>query len=251
MVASKLRSANHFTQSHDMEYTFPVIGTIHSCFKEKFGIPRQPGLVPLARAQLELHAPYDDPNALDGLETCSHLWIQFVFHANRRTEWKTKVRPPRLGGNQSVGVFATRSPVRPNPIGLSVVRLVGITRVAGKCLLELAGVDLLDGTPVLDIKPYVPYVDCVPDAFNHLAPAPPPALPVSFSAAANSQLQQRGDDELQQLIEQILQQDPRPGYQMAVSERIYGMKLLNMNVRWRYLQIAGDAVIEVIDIDRA
>jgi tRNA-Thr(GGU) m(6)t(6)A37 methyltransferase TsaA len=231
-----------------MEYTFPVIGTIHSCFKEKFGIPRQPGLVPLARAQLELHAPYDDPAALDGLETCSHLWIQFVFHANRRTEWKAKVRPPRLGGNQRLGVFATRSPVRPSPIGLSVVQLIGITRVAGKCQLELAGIDVLDGTPVLDIKPYVPYVDCVPDAFNHLAPAPPANLQVSFSATANAQLQQRDDSEVQHLIEQVLQQDPRPGYQVVESERVYGMKLLDMNVRWRYLQIDECVVIEVIDI---
>src|SRR5690606_30830701 len=97
-----------------MEFTFPAVGIVHSCFKEKFGIPRQPGLAPLACAQLELLPPYDDPAALEGLEGCSHLWLQFVFHANRRESWKPRVRPPRLGGNKQLGVFATRSPVRPD-----------------------------------------------------------------------------------------------------------------------------------------
>src|SRR5690606_22553065 len=182
-----------------IDFTLPASGSTRSCFKEKFGIPRQPGLAPLARGRLELLPPYRDPAALEGLETCSHLWIQFVFHANSRTQWKPKVKPPRLGGNTSRGVFATRSPVRPNPIGLSVVRLAGITRVQDKCWLELSGIDLLDGTPVLDIKPYVPYVDCIPDAVNRLAPAAPALLPVNFSATALAHIQRRGDGELQQL----------------------------------------------------
>ena len=164
-----------------MDFTFPAIGIVHSCFKEKFGIPRQPGLAPLAKARLELLPPYDDPNALEGLDTCSHIWLQFVFHANARATWKPKVKPPRLGGNKSVGVFATRSPTRPAPIGLSVVKLESIDNINGKLFLNLSGVDLLDGTPVLDIKPYLPYVDIVPDAINTFADKPPVLMPVQLS----------------------------------------------------------------------
>jgi len=221
-----------------MDFTLPAIGIIHSCFKEKFGIPRQPGLAPLATAYLELLEPYNDPDALDGLEGCSHLWIQFVFHANSRRDWKPKVKPPRLGGNKSLGVFATRSPTRPAPIGLSVVKLDGIDLVAGKLCLQLSGIDLLDGTPVLDIKPYVPYVDCIPQATNTFASAPPCFIPVEFSremAEFCSDYQQKSGIDLLNLIGQILQQDPRPQYQQPEPERIYGMKLLDLDVRWQYL----------------
>ena len=129
------------TQRLAMHFQFPVIGILHSCFKEKFGIPRQPGLAPLAKAQLELLPPYDDPAAVEGLESASHIWVQFVFHGNSRATWKAKVKPPRLGGNKTMGVFATRSPVRPAPIGLSVVKLEGIEQREGKLLLNLSGVD--------------------------------------------------------------------------------------------------------------
>lgn len=231
-----------------MEYTFPVIGIIHSCFKEKFGIPRQPGLAPLARGRLELLPPFNDPAALEGLEACSHLWLQFVFHANRRTEWKPKVKPPRLGGNKAVGVFATRSPLRPSPLGLSVVQLVGICHEGKRCWLELAGIDVLDGTPVIDIKPYLPYVDCVPNATHLLAPAPPALLKVSFIPAVETQLATVAHANLRELIQQVLQQDPRPGYQTPEPERVYGMKLLDLDVRWRYRPLATGWEIEVIDL---
>ncbi len=220
-----------------MEFTFPAIGIIHSCFKEKFGIPRQPGLVPLSTAQLELLPPYNDRDALDGLEACSHIWVQFVFHANKRDEWKPKVKPPRLGGNKSLGVFATRSPTRPAPIGLSVVKLDGIVELDGKLLLNLSGIDLLDGTPVLDIKPYVPYVDLVPEAINRFASAAPELIAVEFSSASAvfcSDYHQNHRIDLSGLIRQILQQDPRPQYQEPEPERIYGMKLLDLDVQWRY-----------------
>jgi tRNA-Thr(GGU) m(6)t(6)A37 methyltransferase TsaA len=235
-----------------MEFTFPAIGIIHSCFKEKFGIPRQPGLVPLATAELELLAPYNDPAALDGLEGCSHIWVQFVFHANSRSEWKPKVKPPRLGGNKSLGVFATRSPTRPAPIGLSVVKLEGIAEVDGKLVLKLSGIDLLDGTPVLDIKPYVPYVDLVPAAINKFADAAPHLIPVEFSAetaAFCNDYHQKTLIDLTGLIRQILQQDPRPQYQQPEPERIYGMKLLNLDVRWQYPQNQTGHSILVCGID--
>lgn len=235
-----------------MDFSFPVIGIIHSCFKEKFGIPRQPGLAPSACGQLELLPPYNDPMALDGLETCSHIWLQFVFHGNSRSEWKPKVKPPRLGGNKSLGVFATRSPVRPSPIGLSVVRLTGITREQGKCWLELSGIDLLDGTPVLDIKPYVPYVDCVPGAFNHLAPNAPERIAVEIPIAIISfctEHQRKTGINLAQLIREVLQQDPRPQYQQPEPDRIYGMALLEFNLRWRYSRFDAGYNISVLSLD--
>lgn len=237
-----------------MNFSFPAIGIIHSCFKEKFGIPRQPGLAPLATAQLELLPPYNNRDALDGLEDCSHIWVQFVFHANKREEWKPKVKPPRLGGNKSLGVFATRSPTRPAPIGLSVVKLDRITDVDGKLLLNLSGIDLLDGTPVLDIKPYVPYVDLVPEAVNRFASLPPNVIKVEFSndcVVFCSEYRQKNRIELESLIRQILQQDPRPQYQLPEAARIYGMKLLDLNVQWRYLPDKGSQSIEVCAIQKA
>jgi len=233
-----------------MNFQFPAIGLIHSCFKEKFGIPRQPGLVPLARAQLELLPPYNDPDALEGLETCSHLWIQFVFHANKREAWKPKVKPPRLGGNKSLGVFATRSPTRPSPIGLSVVKFEGVEEREGKLLIHLSGVDLLDGTPVLDIKPYVPYVDLVPNAINHFANQAPEWIEVEFTPECLHFCQGYGEN-LEDLIRQILQQDPRPQYQQPEPDRIYGMKLLDLDVQWRYVIDESHHKISVVSIHLA
>ncbi len=235
-----------------MDFTFPAIGIIHSCFKEKFGIPRQPGLAPLATAQLELLPPYNDRDALDGLEACSHIWVQFVFHANKREKWKPKVRPPRLGGNKSLGVFATRSPTRPAPIGISVVKLDGIVEIDGKLLLNLSGIDLLDGTPVLDIKPYVPYVDLVPDATNGFASTLPDLIPVEFNqntAAFCNDYRQKHNIDLTGLIRQILQQDPRPQYQEPGADRVYGMKLLDLDVHWRYPASDAGRYILVSDIN--
>ena len=146
-----------------MHYTFEPVGIIHSPYKEKFGIPRQSSLVRAARAQLELFAPYNHPDAVRGLEAFSHIWIQFVFHQTAARGWTPLVRPPRLGGNARVGVFASRSTHRPNPIGLSLVELAGIDYTGG-LKLNLTGADLVDGTPVLDIKPYIPFVESRPDA---------------------------------------------------------------------------------------
>ncbi|ACE82875.1 tRNA (N6-threonylcarbamoyladenosine(37)-N6)-methyltransferase TrmO [Cellvibrio japonicus] len=220
-----------------MNFTFPAIGIVHSCFKEKFGIPRQPGLAPLARGEIELLPPYDDPDALAGLEGTSHLWVEFVFHANRREDWKARVKPPRLGGNKTLGVFATRSPTRPSPIGLSVVRLHDWEQREGKLFIRISGLDLLDGTPVLDIKPYIPYADCVLAAENHVAPEPPAAIPVTIPAewmAFCVAYWKTRDIDLAGLITQVLQQDPRPQYQEPEPGRVYGMKLLDLDVRWQY-----------------
>ena len=225
------------------------IGIIHSCFKEKFGIPRQAGLVREATATLELLPPWDREEALRGLEGFSHVWILFLFHGVAQQGWRPMVRPPRLGGNKRIGVFASRSPFRPNPIGLSAVELGAIERRDGRLLLELRGVDLLDGTPVLDIKPYVPYADSIPDARGGFAgQAPGAGIEVLFSAEAEHFLSALGDGQrLQRLIVQLLEQDPRPAYLEGGSRRTeFGMRLFDYNIRWSF----RGATATVISIDQ-
>ncbi|RRJ85437.1 tRNA (N6-threonylcarbamoyladenosine(37)-N6)-methyltransferase TrmO [Aestuariirhabdus litorea] len=216
--------------------TFTPIGIIHSCFRQKFGIPRQPGLVRAARGELELLPPYNRREALAGLEGFSHLWIHFIFHRTMAEGWRPTIRPPRLGGKKRVGVFATRSTHRPNPLGMSVVRLESIVEREGKLLLELSGIDLLDQTPVVDIKPYLPYADIIDDASGGFAPEPDGGAAVRFTVEVEQfcdhyQRQTRRD--LRSLVEQILAQDPRPAYLHQSSERSYGMHLWELNVRWR------------------
>ncbi len=213
---------------------FAPIGVIHSCFRQKFGIPRQAGLVPAARATLELLPPYNRPTAVRGLEGFSHLWLLFVFHGLPAGRWQPTVRPPRLGGNRRLGVFATRSPFRPNPIGLSAVRLERITTERGSVVLHLAGVDVLDGTPVLDIKPYLPYTDQLFGATGGFAAAAPVGhLTVDFSPTAAAYCADESVGELRVLIEQILRQDPRPAYEQdRAAPQAYGMRLYDLEVRW-------------------
>lgn len=217
-------------------FKFNQIGIIHSCFKEKFGIPRQPGLVTEAKATLELLPPYNRAEAVRGLEEFSHIWVTFVFHACLTAEWKPTVRPPRLGGNKRLGVFATRSTHRPNPIGLSVVKLDNISLENGKVVLNLSGVDLLDGTPVLDIKPYLPYADMVDDATGGFAPdAPQIKFDVQFSEQARQLCHQikTAEIDLQTLIAQLLSHDPRPAYYGEDEARKrFGMRLLDYDVKW-------------------
>lgn len=227
-----------------MSYSFEPIGVMHSCFAEKFAIPRQPQLAPAARGVLELFAPYDKPEAVAGLEGVSHLWLLFVFHAAASGEQHMRVRPPRLGGNKRIGVFASRSTHRPNPIGQSVVRLDGIE--PGRLLLS--GIDLLDGTPILDIKPYVPYADALEDARNSLAESAPPQLSVDWSATALQQARQQAQrlqQPVQELIEQCLAQDPKPAYQRPDAGREYGVRFWDINVRWYYPQADRICVLAV------
>jgi len=234
-----------------MAYTFEPVGIIHSCFKEKFGIPRQPGLVTEAQATLELLPPYNREEAVRGLEAFSHVWITFVFHACLDAKWKPTVRPPRLGGNKRLGVFATRSTHRPNPIGLSVVRLKGISLNQGSVVLALQGIDLLDGTPVLDIKPYLPYSDSHPGATGGFAPeAPQAAFRVDFSEQAREVCRHAdtGAVDLEKLIMQLLAHDPRPAYYSHGDGcQQFGMRLLDFDVKW---QSEGDRVfvVEIVSL---
>ncbi|MCQ3827982.1 tRNA (N6-threonylcarbamoyladenosine(37)-N6)-methyltransferase TrmO [Microbulbifer elongatus] len=220
------------------------IATTHSCFTEKFGIPRQPLLADASRACIELLSPYSDPEAVAGLEQHSHLWLTWQFH-QVAGQWSAKVRPPRLGGNKKIGVFATRSPFRPNNIGLSVVRLIQV-RLHPRVELVVAGADLLDGTPILDIKPYIPYADSLPSATSELAERPPSPLTVDIPEHILRQAREYRDGmgtDLPQLIQQVLGQDPKPAYQKPDPERIYGMKLCGFNLQWRYrdgnIQVVG------------
>lgn len=224
--------------------TFEVkpIGILHSCFKEKFATPRQPGLVTAAWAQVELHPPYNQADAVAGLEEFSHIWLSFVFHQTAQQGWKPKVRPPRLGGNQKLGVFATRSTFRPNPLGLSLVKLESIDTHKG-VMLHVSGADLIDATPVLDIKPYLPWVESIADAKSGFASADQVLqLPIYYSVQA--QLALSGKPELLRLIEQVLVHDPRPAYQQDI-ERIYGCNIADINLRW---QVRLDR-IEVVEIN--
>jgi len=223
-----------------------IIGSITSCYKEKFGIPRQPGLVPEAQAVLSIHPPYDEDEAFAGLSQFSHIWIVFLFHGTEPGKWSPTVRPPRLGGNQRLGVFATRSPFRPNPIGLSVVELVSIDRHKGRLQLNLKGGDFLDGTPVLDIKPYIPYADVrVQARAGYASSSPDVQLNVEFLQAAKDYCESRKDVDLTTLVSQVLACDPRPAYCVENPKRTdFAMRLLNVDVKWRH---RNDAII-VTDI---
>ena len=227
-----------------MQHTVSPVGILRSCFKEKFAIPRQPQLAPAARGVLELLPPFDQGDAVEGLEQVSHVWLLFLFHQALEDKPRLKVRPPRLGGNKSMGVFATRATHRPNGIGQSVVRLEGVE--PGRLLLS--GIDLLDGTPVLDIKPYVPYADSVSGAVNRMASDAPAAIAVDWSDSALPQAHEhalRLGEPLVELIEQCLAQDPRPAYQVPPPERVYGVKFWDVQVRWHYPQPDVIRVLEV------
>jgi len=225
-------------------YPFETIGIVHSPFKEKFGTPRQPGLIKQTLFSIEMLAPYDCDEAFDGLDNFSHLWISFIFHQNKNKPWSPKVRPPRLGGNQRVGVFASRSPYRPNPIGLSVVELTGLRRKQGKLFIDIKGADLIEGTPVVDIKPYVPYADCVVEAKGGYATTLPTSkLNVQFSDKAAQKIIEVAVDypDLKTLIEQVLELDPRPAYLSGTDDKVqYGIKLLDFDIRW---ETEGDEVL--------
>ncbi|MGE4276308.1 MAG: tRNA (N6-threonylcarbamoyladenosine(37)-N6)-methyltransferase TrmO [Lawsonibacter sp.] len=211
-----------------------IIASICNDFPTKFGIPRQSGLVEELEARIIFEPEYRNEAALRGLEGFSHLWLIWEFSKAKRDEWSPTVRPPRLGGNQRLGVFATRSPFRPNPIGLSCVRLTGIDlHTAQGPILRVAGADLMDDTPIYDIKPYLPYADCKPEALGGFAAQPkrgslnvniPPAL---FDVVPK---------EKQAALEGVLAQDPRPSYQDD-PQRVYGMVFAGLEVRFR---VEGD-----------
>lgn len=225
------------------ELQMPIIGYMQSPYQEKFGIPRQPNLVNV-ESYIEMVEPYNDLLAFEGIEAFTHLWLIWQFHDNKNQQdtvkFRPQVRPPRLGGNQKIGVFATRSMYRPSPLGLSVVQFKKVEKVGKSVRLYVTGSDLLNGTPILDIKPYIQYSDAVMNAQSGYAQDEPDRKAVIWSVGAaeirngllaKNLITQQLIDEL----EQVLSLDPRPAYQND-PDRIYGMKFANLNVHFQVQQ---------------
>ncbi len=225
------------------ELTLPIIGYMHSPYQEKFGIPRQPNLVQV-ESYIEMVGPYNDLLAFEGIEAFSHLWLIWQFHENKHQDtnkFRPQVRPPRLGGNQKIGVFATRSMYRPSPIGLSVVQLKEVKKVGKNVRVYLNGSDLLDGTPIVDIKPYIQYSDAIIDAQSAYAQDEPDRKSVIWTEQAEQQKQQlllNGKK-----LEQVLSLDPRPAYQDDEG-RIYGMKFADLDVKFKI----GDNKVKIQEL---
>jgi tRNA-Thr(GGU) m(6)t(6)A37 methyltransferase TsaA len=233
-------------------FIFNQIGVIHSCYKEKFCIPRQPGLVKTPGARLELFHPYNRKESLAGLEQYSHIWIVFVFHKSQLQAWKPVVRPPRFGGNKKTGVFATRSPFRPNPLGISAVEYKGHTQENGRLFLELDGIDLLDRTPVVDIKPYLPYSDLKQEAIAVESGLPPVRkFDVVFAEGVLQvckKIEKEQNIHLADFITELLSYDPRPAYTSSAKKndplRVYGTKIMDYDLQWQI----EDNVVTVVAI---
>ena len=205
-----------------------VIAHIRSDFPTKFGIPRQSGLVEALRATVVFEPEYRNPDALRGIEDFSHLWLIWEFSESVGHPWSPTVRPPRLGGNTRLGVFATRSPFRPNPIGLSCVRLLGTEQTREGTVLVVSGADLMDGTPIFDIKPYLPYADAHPEAnggFTEKAGA------YLLKVEVPPELLERLPEALRPALLGVLEHDPRPSYQQDAA-RVYGMRFDRFDVRF-------------------
>lgn len=235
----------------NLNLTLNAIGILHSHYKEKFSVPRQPNLVQDGTGILELLPPYNQPESVRGLTEFSHIWLIFQFDQVERGKWHPTVRPPRLGGNQRIGVFASRATHRPNPLGLSKVELRQVECRNGKVFLHLGAVDLVDGTPIFDIKPYVAYADSEPDARSGFAQEKPQdKLQVEFLPEAQSAVEKISKNRLHfaRFIREVLAQDPRPAYQQGKkTDRIYGIKLYEFNVRWR-IRPEDLRIAEVIEI---
>ena len=214
------------------------IARIKTDFGSKFGVPRQSGRAPSASGIVVFEPEFRNESAIRGIEGFSHLWLIFDFSEAHREKWSPTVRPPRLGGNTRVGVFASRSPFRPNPLGLSAVHLTGIEKTANEgTVLHVSGVDLIDGTPIFDIKPYLPFADCIPDAAGGFAaPEADHRLDVSFPDSLAALIP---EDKLAALVE-CLADDPRPSYQN--DERIYTMSFALFEVDFT---VAGDSLTVV------
>jgi len=219
-----------------------IIARIRNDFKEKFGIPRQSGLVKGTRAKIVFEPEYRNPDALRGIDGFSHLWLIWSFSKAERDAWSPTVRPPRLGGNVRMGVLATRSPFRPNAVGLSCVELIEVRpHTPEGPVLIVGGADLLDGTPIYDIKPYLPHADCHPEATGGFASDKVEyALRVDFK----QELLERIDEEQRDVVMQLLSQDPRPSYQ-SDPERVYGMRYGKWNVKFT----VKDGVLSVTEIE--
>lgn len=233
------------------KYTIESIGIVHSCFSEKFGIPRQPRLVPHAVGTIEMEKEYGREELFRELKTFSHIWVSFIFHRIRQEGWKPMVRPPMLGGIKKVGVFASRSPHRPNFIGISAVKLERIRIEQEKVFLDISGLDLLDGTPVVDIKPYLPYGDVVEGSHGgYTAEREESPSAVEFEEQPQlfcTQYEKQTGRDLKNLLEELLAQDPRPASQRK-AEKEFGVLLWDVNCRFRFVGAEKIFVTECVQV---
>ncbi|MEE4246587.1 MAG: tRNA (N6-threonylcarbamoyladenosine(37)-N6)-methyltransferase TrmO [Kangiellaceae bacterium] len=225
------------------KHTIEPVAIIASPYKEKFGTPRQPGLVPSTQFTIELLPPYNHPEALRGLENYSHIWLIFQFHQTQQQGWKPTVRPPRLGGNKRLGVFATRSSFRPNNMGLSVAK---IERLTNDGHIIVSGLDVVDSTPVFDIKPYIPYSDAIGNATSSFAAtAPTSRLTVNWHKIEENQTAKGLAQSLKHTIEDILKLDPRPAYKQDMAdEKVYKMDFQEWTISWS----VEDDIVYVLQI---
>jgi len=224
------------------DFTMHTIARIHTDFTTKFGVPRQSGLVGALEATVVFEPEYRNADALRGLEGFSHLWLVWVFNQAIRSDWSPTVRPPRLGGNQRMGVFATRSPFRPNPIALSCVELAGIEQTEQGAVLRVRGADLMDGTPILDIKPYIPYADCKIDAQGGFAAAP---AGETLEVVIPEDMLERIPPDRREALRGVLAQDPRPHYQND-PERVYGFGFAGLEVKFS----VDGTVLTVLSVEK-
>ena len=224
------------------EISIHTIARMHSDFPSKFGIPRQSGLVEELRSTIVFEPEYRNPDALRGMEAFTHLWIIWQFSEAVRQGWSPTVRPPRLGGNTRMGVFATRSPFRPNNLGLSCVRLLGMEQTEQfGTVLHVGGADLMDGTPIFDIKPYIPYSDCKPEASGGFTDgAEDFLLTVDFPTELLNKL----PEQKWEAAIGVLSHDPRPSYQRD-PERIYGLSFAGFNIRFQ----VRDKLLTVLEVE--
>ncbi|MCW8932637.1 MAG: tRNA (N6-threonylcarbamoyladenosine(37)-N6)-methyltransferase TrmO [Gammaproteobacteria bacterium] len=231
-----------------MQFTFDTIGIVHSCYKDKFAIPRQARLVTASTATIELIPPYNDIEMTRGLEDFSHLWLSFIFHRHIDKGWNTTVKPPRLDGKQRFGVLATRASFRPNPIGLSLVELESIEQHDGKLFLHVMGADLLDQTPIVDIKPYVPYTDSIPDAKGGFTDKiKEQQLSVFFTQEAEFDCEsaQQKYPHIRQFVEQLLSLDHRAYYYKKI-DKTYSTRVYDYDLKW----MINDSSVTVVSLKK-
>lgn len=232
-----------------------AIGFIESCFKDKFGTPRQPGLVKQAWARLKIRADLQPEESLQGLEGFSHVWLVWVFHQNKSARFHSKVHPPRLGG-KTMGVFATRSPHRPNPIGLSLVELISVEKDG----IIVAGADLVDGTPILDVKPYLPEVEAIPEARTGWPKEiPKEPIEVFFEDAAEQRLKEwqlrMPELSLREIVEETLKLDPRPIVYRGFEEKespyrnTHAVRLFDGDVHFRFESPTRVLVFDILFVN--
>ncbi len=231
-----------------MKYEIEAVAHIKTPYKQKFGTPRQPGLIEEAWGEIIFEKKYANRDALRGLDQVSHLWLIFLFNQNPNTNWSPLVRPPRLGGKEKIGLWSTRSPFRPNPLGLSVVKLEGVIDHDKTLAIRVSGVDLVDGTPIFDIKPYISYADKINNSYSWAQQEPNSKYSVIVSSSCEKSFSQLTTQE-QQLIIRTLKLDPRPPMHDALAkskgdewkERQYHMKIMDWDIRWRLINASDES----------